>query len=57
MNLTAFCYRPDNRQYAVARSDKQIVVLNAMNDTVIRKLQSSIVPQLMVYNNNGNLRN
>lgn len=55
MNLTAFCYRPDNRQYAVARSDKQIVVLNAMNDTVIRKLQSSIVPQLMVYNNNGNL--
>ena len=53
INLTTACYRPDARLLAIARSDKQIEILNAVNDTLIQTLQSSIVPQHMAFSYDG----
>lgn len=53
INLTTACYRPDARLLAIARSDKQIEILNAINDTLIQTLQSSIVPQHMAFSSDG----
>lgn len=52
-SLATVCYRPDARQIAIAKKDKQIVILNAMNDTIIKELHSSFVPQHMVFSDNG----
>ena len=53
ISLTAACYRPDARQLAIARSDKKIELFNAVNDTLLGSLQSSIVPQHMIYSDDG----
>lgn len=52
-SLATFCYRHDARQLAIAKKNKQIFILNAINDTVIKELPSSIVPQYMVFSDNG----
>lgn len=55
LNMTAICYRPDARQIAIARGDKQIFIINALNDTLLTKFTSFIIPQRMLFNDNGNI--
>ncbi|GEM_PF-136326 len=52
-NLTTACYQANARQLAVARDDKTIIVMNAVNDTTIATLSSSIIPQHMAFSDNG----
>ncbi|MBR1556229.1 MAG: TonB family protein [Prevotella sp.] len=54
-SLTSACYRPDARRLALAMDNKKIVILNAVNDTVVETLQSSFAPQHITYNESGNI--